>query len=186
MKVEIGNYEDNDERKISVHIDPWDTWDMHCTLGYIVLPMLKQLKETRNGSGMVDDEDVYHMPKQGVSSNESSQFDLFASEENDGVIWDQYTDRWDWVLDEMIYAFESISGFNQDWENKYHTGVFDRISVPVDKEGNEVPEEEAEYFEWRKTDKDTSHWDRDAYMIEAERIRNGFRLFGKYFQSLWD
>jgi hypothetical protein len=36
-------------RKISIHIDKWDTWGMDNTLAMIILPMLKQLKATKHG-----------------------------------------------------------------------------------------------------------------------------------------
>jgi hypothetical protein len=174
------------DQKISVHIDPWDTWSMDHTLGYIILPMLKQLKETKHGSPFVDDEDVPHLPKYYSSSSERMQYDLFDSEEQDEFLWKQHEVRWDWVLDEMIYAFESLVGDNEDWENKYHTGESDRVFVPVDAEGNEVDEEGAKYFRWDKGPNDTSHFDAEGYKIEADRIQNGFRLFGKYYKGLWD
>ena len=46
------------KRKIKVRIDKYDTWSMDNTLALIILPMLKQLKETKHGSPLVDDEDV--------------------------------------------------------------------------------------------------------------------------------
>ena len=46
------------KRKQKIHIDYWDTWNMNDTLALIILPMLKQLKETKHGSGQVDLEDV--------------------------------------------------------------------------------------------------------------------------------
>jgi hypothetical protein len=53
-----------------VHIDRYDTWSMDHTLADIILPMLKQLKETKHGSPNVDDEmcpNIYvatwHSPK---------------------------------------------------------------------------------------------------------------------------
>ena len=59
MKIEIGPYPDDDsERKIDVQLDKFDTWNMDDTLAHIILPMLKQLKETKHGSHIVDDEDV--------------------------------------------------------------------------------------------------------------------------------
>ena len=45
------------ERKLKVRIDDYDTWSMDHTLAYIILPMLKQLRDTKHGSGYVDDED---------------------------------------------------------------------------------------------------------------------------------
>ena len=32
---------------------------------------------------------------------------------------------------------------------------------------------------------DTRAWDKEGHTKEAERIQNGFRLFGKYYQGLW-
>lgn len=151
MKVEIGNFPDvNDIHKdqfVSVHIDPWDTWNIDHTLAYIVLPMLKQLKETKHGSPIVDDEDVPHLPRMQRSSNESAQYDMFHTEEQDQLFWKQYEVRWDWVMDEMIYAFDCK--VNKD-------DVFMRFD------------------------------DQDEMRKEQDRIANGFRLFGKYYEGLWD
>lgn len=108
-------------RRVRVRIDAHDVWSMDHTLGYIVLPMLKQLKETKQGSPMIEDDDVPHLPKQGLSSNEGMQYDLFESDEYDELCWKQYEDRWDWVINEMIFAFESLVGENEDWEDKYWT-----------------------------------------------------------------
>ena len=47
MRVEIGPYEEN--RKIDIHIDKWDTWGMDHTLSLIILPMLIQLRDTNHG-----------------------------------------------------------------------------------------------------------------------------------------
>lgn len=151
MKVEIGNFPDvndiHEDQFVSVHIDPWDTWNIDHTLAYIVLPMLKQLKATKHGSPIVDDEDVPHLPKRQWSSNESAQYDMFASEEQDHLFWSQYETRWNWIMDEMIYAFDCKA-------NK---------------------EEVYMRFE-----------DRDEMRKEQDRITNGFRLFGKYYEGLWD
>lgn len=177
----------HEKRRVKVQIDSWDTWSMYVALGHIVLPMLKQLKETKHGSPYVDLEDV---PKElrmnGTSRNESKQYDLFADEEYDTQVWNMLHKRWEWVLDEMIFAFESIVGNNEDWEDKYHTGKMDRVHTPVDEDGNEVAEEDAKYFRWDKGPNDTSHFDLEGYKKEAGRIANGFRLFGKYYQGLWD
>lgn len=131
MKVEIGPYpsEDSifDEQQISVHIDHWDTWSMDDTLAHIILPMLKQLKATKHGSPIVDDEDVPHLPKQQWSSNESAQYDLFASKETDEMIWEQYHVRWNWIMDEMIWTFETIT--SDDWWGglQYEREIHERV-----------------------------------------------------------
>ena len=57
MKVKLGNYKDDGERKISVKIDEWDTWSMDHTLALIIHPMLLQLRDTTNGSPFIELED---------------------------------------------------------------------------------------------------------------------------------
>lgn len=180
MKVEIGQYpSDNDifdEQQVSVHIDPWDTWNMDATLAYIALPMLKQLKETKQGSPFVDDEDVPHLPKQGVASSESMQYDLFQSEKHDELIWEQTHERWDWVLNEIIFAFESKVGWNKEWDSKYWYGESDLYFEELEDGTSEL----------KKGPNHTRVWDKEGFLKEADRIANGFRLFGKYYQGLWD
>jgi hypothetical protein len=46
------------KRKMKIRIDHYDTWSMDSTLATIILPMLKQLKATKHGSGYVELEDV--------------------------------------------------------------------------------------------------------------------------------
>ena len=59
MRVFIGDYPDGDEeRKVEIQIDPWDSYNADHTLALIALSLIKQLKETKHGSAMVDDEDV--------------------------------------------------------------------------------------------------------------------------------
>ena len=165
-------------RRVKVRIDAYDVWSMDSTLGYIVLPMLKQLKEMKYGSPMIEDEDVPHLPKQGKSSNESRQGDLFDSDEHDQLCWKQYEERWEWVIDEMIFAFESLVGDNEDWEIKYLSGESDIYWEDLNGGSG--------MSEMKLGPNDTRAWDKEGHTKEAERIQNGFRLFGKYYQGLWD
>ena len=106
MKVKIGKYPKgtcpmdrlfgNNERKVSVRIDRHDTISMDDTLAYIILPMLYQLAKTKMGSPMTDLEDV--------------PFELQGDHE------DAIHERWDWVMSEMIYAFEEKTN---DWEERF-------------------------------------------------------------------
>ena len=97
MKVSIGKYKKNGtERNVSVKIDYWDTWNMETTLGLIILPMLLQLKETKHGYPIIDDTDGFNFENTGVP------------EEN----------RWDVVLDEMIWAFTNLN--NPDAEDEFY------------------------------------------------------------------
>ena len=134
MKVRIGPYRKN--RAERIEIEPFDTWSMDYTLAMIVLPMLNQLKETKHGAPYVDPDDC---PK-----------DLRTKEQDEYGTDDTHFARWDWVLDEMIYAFDSKVNKEE---------VYMRFDIATE---------------------------RDAMEKEQERISNGFRLFGKYYEGLWD
>jgi|SRR5210317_1119876 hypothetical protein len=129
MKVELGPFPDDcdEQRLVDIHIDRWDTWNMDDTLALIILPMLKQLKETKHGSPWVDDEDVPHMPRQGRSSNESAQYDMFASDEHDKMVWENTHKRWEWVMDEMIWAFEMLNSDEYYDGLQYEREIHERI-----------------------------------------------------------
>jgi hypothetical protein len=127
------------KQKTSIRIDKFDTWSMDHTLAPIILPMLVQLKATKNGAPYVYPVDV-------PSNLRPTKKELTAYTKN-GETDSKFFDRWDWVLDEMIYAFDCKA--NKD-------DVYMRFD------------------------------DRDEMQKEQDRISNGFKLFGKYYESLWD
>jgi hypothetical protein len=163
MKVNIGPYTDFDiDREIDIHIDKYDTWSMDHTLALIILPMLKQLKETKHGSSSVSDEDV---PEHLRSTNASPK-------ENEWDTDDLWHERWDWVLDEMIWAFEQIINYNND--SQFFTD-----------NGKGWQTEKLETGDYRivETGKD---FDKEGWTTHNERINRGTTLFGKYYRGLWD
>lgn len=113
-----------------VHIDKYDTWNMDHSLAKIIHPMLLKLKETKQGSPNVDLEDVpeYLRPS-------DSQYNYYE----EGKLDVYFHDRWDYVVDTMIYAFNAISKQLDEGDDYY----------------------------------------------EPETIKEGLRLFGKYYQDLW-
>lgn len=171
----INYFLDKREQKVSVKIDRWDTWSMDSTLAHIVVPMLYQLKSTKHGAPVVDLEDV---PEHLRPTEEE-----LAAYSSDGTTDELFFHRWDYVMDEMIFAFQSKL---DDWEDQFYSGEHDRITVPVDEAGNEVAKEDATLYEWRKGPNDTFEIDMEGRKEYQERISNGFRLFGKYYESLWD
>ena len=140
-----------------VKIDRWDTWSMDYSLSFIIVPMLKQLKETKHGSPCVDDEDV---PEELKSTSAPPK-------ENDWDTDENHFKRWDWALNEMIWAFEQ--NLSYDSEDKF----FD-------------------HAEWDEKEKDFGKnlhkikIDQVGLKAHQDRKANGFRLFGKYYQGLWD
>ena len=169
MKVSIGRYPKkiNAERKVKIQIDPYDTWSMDHTLALIIHPMLIQLQKTKHGSPLVDDADV---PEELRSTTAPPRV-------NDWDIDDNHHKRWEWVLDEMIWAFAQV--VDDDAESQFHTGTIDHVWIPV-KVGDE------ELHELTQGPKHTHVFDREGWEKWNDRKRNGFRLFGKYYESLWD
>jgi len=141
MKIHIPDYDEIEQIGEEIIIHSWDTWNMDYTLAKIVLPMLKQLKATKHGSPNVDNEDVpinLRAPEEDVLKYKTL-----------GETDPDFFKRWDWVMDEMIYAFDCKVNKEE---------VYVRFDIK----------------------------DRIAMEKEQERISNGFRLFGKYYENLWD
>jgi len=117
------------KRKIKVRIDSYDTWSMDHTLAIIVAPMLKQLKATKHGSPFVDDEDVPEHLRSTAAPELSEQ------EKNWGETDALFHDRWAYVLDEMIFAFELE--INDEWDDEYHkSGDYDAMNVVSARQKN--------------------------------------------------
>ena len=157
-----------------VKIDRWDTWNMDYTLSNIILPMLKQLKATKHGSPYVEDGDV---PEELKSTSAPPKENEWDTDEN-------HFKRWDYVLGEMIFAFEHR--VDDSWQDAYRSGEIDIKWVPVDAKGNEVPKGEHQYYQMDRGPNDTYVCDYDGMKEVEKRMENGFRLFGKYYQGLWD
>lgn len=139
-----------------VKIDYWDTWSADYTISRLVVPLLQQLKKDKHGAPSIDDEDV---PEEIRSTSAPSK-------ENDYDIDGNWFKRWEYVLDEMIWAHEQIikpdgdTEFYDHSEVDYSKGIRYQVSkIKVDSEGL------------------------DKY---NKRIENGLRLFGKYYRGLWD
>mgnify|MGYP003704249995 FL=1 len=153
-----------------VKIDKWDTWSMDHTLGFIVLPMLKQLKEKTHGAPYVDDADV---PDELKSTNAEPKENEWDTDSN-------HFKRWYWALDEMIFAFQSKQ--DESWQDAFRSGEIDIKSVPCEWDENGKPK----LYKMERGPNDTYKCDYEGMKVVEERIQNGFRLFGKYYQNLWD
>jgi hypothetical protein len=169
-----------------VKIDRWDTWSMDSTLAHIILPMLKQLRDTKHGSPYVDLEDVPEELRVVGHEDWDTQKQLkFENQEQyEKESWEITHRRWEWILNEMIFAFEHI--VDDTWKESFSSGEIDMLWVPVDKDGNEVPKGEHSFYRMEHGPKHTHVTDYDAMQKVEDRIQNGLRLFGKYYRGLWD
>lgn len=153
------------KRNVKVRIDKYDTWNMDGTLAYIILPMLKQLQKDKHGSPMVDMEDVPEELRCVVVDHEDATIHK----------------RWEWVLNEIIFAFECKHP-DSKWEEEFHSGEIDYKFVVASKDVDGKPLT----YQMEDGPKHTHKCDYDGMRKVEERIQNGFRLFGKYYQGLWD
>ena len=167
MKVKVGKYPSHrfyhnwlynwfgysPKQRTSIKIHKWDTWSMDDALAPIILPMLVQLKETKHGAPMVDMKDV---PKE-LRATKKQLNEYLKGGDTDP----HHFERWDWILDEMIWAFEQKC--RDDWMEDYY--------------GDYIEDEGDGRFKWTDDEGRKKH---------QERMSNGFRLFGTYFENLWD
>ena len=79
-----------------VKIDRYDTWSMDHTLSYIIHPMLVQLNKEKHGAPFTDDADVPDELKSTSAPPKENEWDTD----------DNHFKRWDWIMNEMVWAFE--------------------------------------------------------------------------------
>ena len=178
--------ESKKKRKIKIKIDPYDTWSMDHTLALIILPMLIQLRDTKHGSPLVDVEDVPEELRihgyEDWSHQLEFKFDDHEQYEKDS--WDITHRRWLWVLNEMIFAFECV--LNDDWDEQFWSGEWGDIKFEETGEEalNPITDKVEKLSTVVSTGDRTCDW--KARQEMQDRISNGLRLFGKYYQGLWD
>lgn len=146
-------------RKINVKIDKYDIWNADYTLALIILPILKQIKEDKQGVPFVSNKDV---PEELHSNDE----EYFSNDSN----FDLMIKKWNYVLDEMIFAFENIL------KPKVFSSGNIEISWKELENGN---------FELVKGPMDTYKLDVESQKKYEDHIQNGLILFGKYYRGLW-
>lgn len=148
-------------RKIKVKYHDYDTWSLDATLSLIILPGLVQLRETSHGCFHVANEDLPTACLKDASVEE----------------------RWEWVMDEMIWAFNEIAN-DRPGHDSYNSGEIDFSWVKVDSRGEDDPE--GKFYRLENGPNHTFTVDFEGRKKYDERIQRGLELFGKYYQNLWD
>ena len=153
-----------DNRKINIHIDNYDVWNIDHTLALIIHPMLVKYKEIGISYGYIDNDDVPKNLRVSKSLKDENKISKIKEK------------QWQWFLDELIWTFEQL--VDNDWENQYtiEEGELDFDDYPED-EGKECTP-----VRWKKE----YVINYEGLKAHRERISNGLRLFGKYFRTLWD
>lgn len=169
MKVEIKCYRSGKQsgtiRKNVVEIDDYDVWNCDFTLAQIIHPLLVKLKEKKQGAPLVEDENV---PEELRSTSCAPKENEWDSDEN-------HFKRWDWALDEMIFAMQEIANDNEN-EPPYHT----KTGTMEPSNANEHGWVEMNFVGWESTPESVA-----ANKAYHDRVQNGCRLFGLHFQNLW-
>lgn len=144
------------KRHIYVRIDNYDVWNMDDTLRHIIGPMFVKLKECKHGSPNVDDEDV----------PEHLRSTMAKPKENDWDTDEFFHQRYEWILDELIWAFTAD-----------HDAARDK------------------FYDWSEVDKDCKDFNKRINKLKVDdnaleqyelRLQTAYKLFGKYYQTFWD
>jgi hypothetical protein len=139
-----------------VKIDRYDTWSMDHTLAHIIHPMLVQLNKDKHGAPFTDDDDVPKELRSWYAGPKENEWDTDAN----------HFKRWDYILGEMIWAFE------QELKDDDESQFYDH------SESNDVKDWNEKMSKLKV--------DREGLEAHQKRKANGFRLFGKYYSALWD
>ena len=177
MKVEITRYKSNSKedkcragkiKTCKVEVGHGDDWSADWTIATIAAPLLKKVKENKHGAPYDNEEDVPESLRPLVDADKDDPNHPWEDE--------NFFKRWDYILDEIIFAMEEIASDNANEPSPY-TKKGEMVFGEIDeKTGTGVVTFEG-YEETEES--------RKAYTDYRNRIKNGCRLFGVYFTDLW-
>ena len=144
-------------RQVYIRIDKYDSWSADHTLALIAVPLLRQLQTSKHGAPFVDDSDV---PDELKSTNAPAKENEHDTDAN-------HFKRWDWVLAEIIWALEQKTSDTAD------SDFYSRLD----------PDLKSKDFDAMMNNIVVDYTGLEAWQA---RKTNGYRLFGKYFENLWD
>jgi len=142
-------------QKIRVYVEDHDIYSADYTIACMALPILEKLRDEKHGYPMIEPDDIEGMPEELKPTKEELQ------EYSENYTPDSLAEaRWNWVLNEVIFAMECIT--DDSWED--------------------------EFFAWEDPNNMMSlkMIDKEGYDAKQERINRGFRLFGQFYRALWD
>ena len=178
MKINIGKYPlGSGKRKIDIQIDRYDTYSMDHTLAMIILPMLLQLKQTKQGVP-AEFADIG-----GADHEKQESFDFYKEDHHE--MFNKSVERYEEILDKMIWSFQQI--VEDNWESNYYHGEGDYEWKEIDEtQLNPLTGKVEKLYEM--VDKNPEeHWiDFEGMEEHRKRIQEGINLFAKYYFSLWD
>jgi hypothetical protein len=169
----LNRWANEGKRKIKVHVDSYDVWGADHTLALIIHPVLVELQKQKHGSPNVDDSDVPENLKSTSAHPKEHEWDTD----------DNHHARWDWVLNEMIWAFEQHT-YDDCNDDQFHHNV-DQLDMQFEPiEGSTASKLKLNH---QKDPTKPAYWiDEEGKKAHYDRIANGRMLFAKYYGGLWD
>ena len=129
MKINIGEPK-KDKSADTIHIDNFDCWSLDYTLARIIHPALIRLKETKHG--------YPELWEDGMVTHHNWDRHLHFDFIDEDIETNYLIDKWNGVLDKMIYSFGKIMEDayfdNEEWEkiqegldlfSKHYTSLWD-------------------------------------------------------------
>jgi hypothetical protein len=114
----------------------------------------------------VDDADVPEYLRSHMAQPKEHEWDTDS-------LWHM---RWDWVLAEMIWAFEQKVADDAEGQFFDHS-AYEHLKGKTNHDA---------WFKDMSQGASKVKYDEAGHQVWLDRKRNGFRLFGKYFEALWD
>lgn len=110
-------------RKMEVKIDSYDVWSADHTLAKIIYPTLVMYQKKITGSPFTDDADV----PEALRSTSAPPVDS-----DKGELDEHHHARWEWIVGEMVWAFEQIA--DDDNDSQFHVNGYDHEAWKVHNE----------------------------------------------------
>lgn len=156
---------DSTPRKMKVKIHRFDVWNADHTIACIIHPLLVELAKDKQGAPYVSDEDV---PEHIRSTSAAPKADEWDTDEF-------HFDRWNWVLNELIWTFKQLAKDDKG-EEQFYSG---EVDWKFDKD------DETGLFAMNHGPSHTFKVDQEAKKAHFDRINRGLNLFAKYYMALW-
>lgn len=178
MKINIGPFPKSGHRKINVEIQNFDTWNLDHTLAKIIYPALVQLKMNKHGVPNSIIENIG-----GEDYVDQQCFDFYRETYNEA--FNKACERWDEILDKMIWSFQQVA--EDTYDAKYHHGKGEYEWVETDTlYPNPITGKMEKTFQMVDKNPDEHWYDVEGHRLHEARMQEGFELFGKYYANLWD
>ena len=130
MKINIAEPSTGSKDADTIHIDNFDCWSLDYTLARIIHPALIRLKETKHG--------YPELWEDGMVTHHNWDRQLHFDFIDEDIETNYLIDKWNGVLDKMIYSFSKIMEDayfdNEEWETiqegldlfaKHYTSLWD-------------------------------------------------------------